>query len=348
MNALRQPWHPAEAADPTAAGSAALAVTAQAAWAHSAARRIGRAAPLALYDELALSPKPGLVTLIDAGSHHDMDARTFWRSLLALRSYYAEVTTLGLQQAPLSALQASGLRAEARMLAATGGINTHRGAVFSLGLLCAAAGALLGQGLSQVPGPSQATGPAPAASVALRLHCDGIRRSLLLHWGDALATRAQQPSTLPGGRAAARLGLRSAAAEAALGFPALFEVAVPALQAALRRGQCLHSARLDTLFHLIAVLDDANLAHRGGLVGLRFARRAAQQFLAAGGAQRPDGLAHAQAIGRAFVARRLSPGGAADLLAATCWLHRVGALDTAATAGHGPPPTPSPAGATRP
>src|SRR5690349_17241348 len=99
---------------------------------------IGRAATLSLYDELALSPKPGLVTLLDRGSHTDMDAHTFMRSLLALRGYFARIATLGAQGAGFPALQACGIEAEAHMLSATGGINTHRGAIFMLGLLCAA------------------------------------------------------------------------------------------------------------------------------------------------------------------------------------------------------------------
>ncbi len=192
------------------------------------------------------------------------------------------------------------------MARATGGINTHRGAIFTLGLLCAAAGAR-GQG-----------GHAADAQ--------GLRAELVERWGGALRLRAQKVSVLPGGRAALRHGLRSASAEAALGFPVLFEVALPALASALRRGLAWHEARLDTLFHVIAVLDDANLAHRGGLEGLRYAQAEARRFLADGGAAAPDGLARAEAIGRAFVSRRLSPGGAADMLAAACWMQRIGAL----------------------
>lgn len=104
---------------------------------------IGRAAVLALYDELILAPKPGLVSLIDSGSHDDMDASTFYRSLFALRHYFTDMAALGQQRVPFSQLQTRGIAAEARMQAATGGINTHRGAIFMLGLLCAAAGACL-------------------------------------------------------------------------------------------------------------------------------------------------------------------------------------------------------------
>jgi len=265
------------------------------------AHEIGRAATLALYDELALSPKPGLVTLTDRGSHADMDAHTFMRSLFALRGYFVRIAELGAAGAPFDALERCGIAAEARMLAATGGINTHRGAIFMLGLLCASAGALSAQGRRPTP--------------------DGVRAALDRHWGDALARRATRTSTLPGGIAARRLGLRSASAEAAMGFPALFDTAVPALRAATARGLPKQAARLDALFAVIAVLDDSNLAHRGGLAGLRFAQSAAQGFLAAGGAA--QGVAAAEAIAAEFVRRNLSPGGAADTLAAACWLDRL-------------------------
>jgi triphosphoribosyl-dephospho-CoA synthase len=268
---------------------------------------IGRAATLALYDELALSPKPGLVTLVDRGSHTDMDARTFMRSLLALRGYFVRIAALGAGGAPFSALQQCGIEAEARMLAATDGVNTHRGAIFMLGLLCAAAGAATTAGRRPTP--------------------TTVRAALREHWGCALDERARQPSMLPGGIAARRHGLRGAAAEAAAGFPVLFETAVPALQCALPRAAGRQPALLDTLFHVMAVLDDSNLAHRGGLEGLRHAQRAARGFLADVGATRPDGIAAAHRIARDFVRRRLSPGGAADTLSAACWLQRLGALD---------------------
>lgn len=266
-------------------------------------QEIGRAATLALHDELALTPKPGLVTLTDCGSHADMDAHTFMRSLFALRSYFVRIAELGAAGAPFEALEHCGIAAEARMLAATGGINTHRGAIFMLGLLCASAGALAAQGGQLTP--------------------LALRQTLAGRWGDALNARAQRPSKLPGGMAACRLGLRSASAEAALGFPTLFKTAEPALQSARARGLSLTPARLDTLFAVMAVLDDSNLAHRGGLEGLRFAQSAARDFLAAGGAGAPQGLDAAKAIGAEFVRRRLSPGGAADTLAAACWLQRI-------------------------
>jgi triphosphoribosyl-dephospho-CoA synthase len=292
--------------EPAARRKVAAPALAGAAWpvpSAATAAQIGRAATLALYDELALAPKPGLVSFFDSGSHRDMDAQTFMRSLFALRRTFSDFVSLGAQDVAFPILEHEGLAAEARMLKATGGINTHRGAIFTLGLLCASAGRLWVGGEA--------------------LDAPSLRRSLLDRWGEALARRANRAADSHGARAAARFGLRSASVEAALGFPVLFDTALPALYAALRRGLTARAARLDALFATMAVLDDTNIAHRGGIDALRYVKRAAADYMGAGGSGRPDAAAHAQSLHRAFVERKLSPGGAADMLGAACWLQRV-------------------------
>lgn len=269
--------------------------------------RLAAAAVRALYLELALEPKPGLVSLRDNGSHRDMNAATFMRSLFSLRHYFAHAARAGAREAPLRELEALGRQAEARMLAATQGINTHRGAVFCLGLLCAAAGRQLA--LRE---------PATAAALQARLRSS---------WGQALHERAARARARAprshGEQAARRHALRSAGDEAALAFPTLFGTTWPALQGALQKGWPPRSARVQALFETIAALDDTNLVHRGGMPGLLFARRAAAAFLAAGGAGRPGWIDHARSVHQAFVARNLSPGGSADLLGAACWIALV-------------------------
>lgn len=274
-------------------------------------RTIGRLATLALYHELALAPKPGLVSFQDNGSHDDMDAMTFMRSLFALRSYFPAIALAGAQGASFAALERLGLQAEQRMLEATGGINTHRGAIFALGLLCAAAGRRACQG-------------APLDAAALRA-------TLEEQWGDALRERAARAAVAParskGQRAARAHGLRGAGQEAAEGFPVIFEVALPALREARRAGAVADAALVHGLFATIAALDDTNLVHRGGIEGLRFARAEAQAFLAAGGVMQPGWRQAAQAVHGRFVARRLSPGGSADVLACAWWVDRLSTPD---------------------
>lgn len=263
----------------------------------------GQQAVLALYDELALAPKPGLVSFIDSGSHDDMDARTFMRSLFALRHAFPALSRLGAQDASFSALQAEGIAAEARMLQATGGVNTHRGAIFTLGLLCAAAGRCSASGSPMTP--------------------DSIRQQLMQRWGPDLGRRVAAGRDSNGAQAARAYGLRSVAVEAAEGFPVLFESVWPSLRDAQARGLSPGRARLQALFAAMAVLDDTNLAHRGGLAGLRDVQAGAREFLLRGGAARESAEADAMRLHRELVARRLSPGGCADLLAAACWLDRV-------------------------
>lgn len=261
---------------------------------------------VSLYDEVALYPKPGLVSFVDSGSHRDMDGQTFMRSLFALRHYFGDMARLGQRGADFPALERCGQQAEATMLRATGQVNTHRGAIFSLGLLNAAAGRAL----------ADQRRIAPAT----------VRECLVACWGPALTRRAQRASCLPGGIAAHRHGLRSASEEAALGLPVLFEVTWPALCTALGRGWDARTARLQALLQTIAVMDDCNLAHRGGLPGLQWARQTAAAFIADGGMAQPGAHARLQRMHHAFVAQRLSPGGAADMLASACWLHRAQSL----------------------
>jgi triphosphoribosyl-dephospho-CoA synthase len=225
------------------------------------------------------------------------------RSLFALRNAFPRFVALGAQGAPFAALEREGIDAEARMLSATSGVNTHRGAIFTLGLLCAAAGQLLRR-------------REPMSAPALR-------HALLTAWGDALAARAHRVSESHCACAARRFGLRSVGVEAADGFPVLFETALPALRSALRSGLSPDEARSNAFFATMAVLDDTNLVHRGGIEGLRYAQRTARDYLSAGGSGRAGAEWRAQALHAAFVARNLSPGGAADVLAAACWLQRV-------------------------
>jgi triphosphoribosyl-dephospho-CoA synthase len=268
---------------------------------------IARQAVRALYAELALEPKPGLVSFRDNGSHTDMTASTFFKSLFALRHYFGHMAHAGAQSQPFDRLQTLGFEAELQMLRATGGINTHRGAVFALGLLCAAAGRLVAQNQ-------------PFSSAA-------VRATLLAHWGAALQSRAiatslDEPRS-NGQRAARRYHLRGAGEEAALGFPILFELTLPVLQQTLQRGHGLRAARVQAFFATMAVLDDTNTAHRGGWAGVQLVKQAAKAFLEEGGVDQPNWVQAARQIHASFVARRLSPGGAADVLACACWLRAL-------------------------
>ena len=242
-----------------------------------ALRRMARAAVAALHDELTLEPKPGLVSPRDSGSHSDMDAATLIRSLFALRHAYRRLAALGAAGAGFDALAASGRVAEARMLRATGGVNTHRGAIFCLGLLCASGGALLAQGR-----PLQ-----PAA----------LRQMLLRRWGAALVARESVESRFKAAMApvASSVGLGRAAATPSHGRAAA--------QAHGLRGANAEAAAEAALLKAAALAPDSpdveleagNIALAKGDTALA---REAWEAAASDGPDTPAGAAASAALGR--------------------------------------------------
>jgi triphosphoribosyl-dephospho-CoA synthase len=260
-------------------------------------------AVLALLHELAAWPKPGLVSHVDSGSHTDMDAAIMQSSAEALHPFFAELAMAGRSGAEMGRLRTIGLRAEAAMLAATGGVNTHRGAIFGLGLLCAAAGAV-----AEISSEGAAVARVGLGQVVVRRWARDIQRGPI-------------PLFSHGAAALRRYGAGGARAEAAGGFRSVYEVGWPAL----RQGRSLqpddpNAPPVQACFALIAAVHDTNLLHRGGADGMRYAGEAAASFLLEGGVGAPDWRARAAGVHAGFVARRLSPGGCADLLAMTLFV----------------------------
>lgn len=265
----------------------------------STATGIARAASQALLGELACYPKPGLVSFVDNGAHEDMNAATFLASIDALHGYFQAIAAAGVARAGFDALRDLGLRAEQDMLAATGGVNTHRGAIFAIGFLAAAAGRLIAMG--QRPRPARV-----AAAVGLL-------------WGREIAA-AHGDGDSHGATVASRYGAGGARAQAAAGFPVLRRAVLPAMAATRMRGGDPDAVALDGFFASLATLEDTNLLYRGGPTGLDWARAEAAAWRRAGGALAADGKARAIALHQAHTARNLSPGGSADMLSAALFL----------------------------
>lgn len=215
-------------------------------YAETRSQAVGRMAQRALLHEVAATPKPGLVDRANNGAHRDMDFFTFLDSACVLGPYFTRCARWGLDhpdtppEAVLSSLRTAGLRAEGEMNRVTGGVNTHKGAIFSLGLLCAAAGQLLIQG-----------GPQTAAALG------------------ALAGR-MAASTDP--------NLAGARGEAASGFRRAL-TALGALRKWLEAGEPWNDALVRTLLCLLRETEDTNLVKRGGKEGLAWARRQARTLL---------------------------------------------------------------------
>jgi triphosphoribosyl-dephospho-CoA synthase len=185
------------------------------------------------------------------------------------------------------------------MLVATDGSNAHRGAIWALGLLVAAA--------ARRRSETNATRIATAAAALARLP-------------DRFALPR---SSSNGQRARSRFSAAGARGEAQAAFPHAIKVGLPALRAARGRGVPEDCARLDALMAIMSRLDDTCLLHRGGLVALETAKAGARAVLVAGGTETPAGIERLHRLHAELMALSASPGGSADLLAVTLFLDRL-------------------------
>lgn len=268
--------------------------------------RIGQLAKESLLEEVNTTPKPGLVDRRNNGSHQDMDLALFTASAQALEPYFAQCVCIGRETAEsaleeaFARLRAAGLEAERAMYRATGGVNTHKGAIFTLGLLCGSIGRLW-QGGSPIPERKK------LLEVCAQLGACAVKTDL---------EKLDVPATA-GERLYLSRGITGIRGEAAAGLPSVVKVGLPAFRAACSRGLSRNDAGAVALLHLIAKVEDTNLYHRGGPEGALWAKAEAEKLL-----PWPD-MARIEELDDAFIRRNLSPGGCADLLAVTCFLDKL-------------------------
>jgi triphosphoribosyl-dephospho-CoA synthase len=265
--------------------------------------RLADMAVSALMDEATLTPKPGLVDLRSRGAHRDMDWMLMCHSARALHPTFHALAEAGRRISEPLTLRVRvgqlGRQGEAVMLQATGGVNTHRGAIWALGLLVTAA--------AQDAAYVTAEAIADRAGAIARCH----DRFAPFRTGNK------------GEIACQRYGVGGARAQAQAGFPHVIHVALPRLRNSRLRGDDELTARLNCLVALIAELDDTCVLSRGGVSALTDVQAGAARVLAEGGAGTAGGMHALRRLGQLLVAMHVSPGGAADLLAATLFLDRL-------------------------
>lgn len=260
-----------------------------------------------MYREVILTPKPGLVDRHNNGSHTDMNITLFMSSIAAIAPWFPLFFSKGMQAAKqeptqtLLSIRPVGLACEQAMFRATGGVNTHKGGIFSLGLFCAAAGRLRGKGedLNR-----------RALCLEISQICAGMVSRELKKKGDA-KTRGEQLFQ--------QYGFTGARGEAESGFITVRKYGLPVWEKAIQAGCSAEESLHRALLSLIAHNPDTNILSRGGVKGLCYAQRYATRLLRI---KNLTGNRFRQALfnmDNAFIARNLSPGGSADLLAIT-WL----------------------------
>ena len=266
--------------------------------------KIGELAHRALIREANVTPKPGLVDRENSGAHRDMDLALFCKSADSLRPWFEDCARIGLEKrdaAPeqvFSRLRKRGIEAENAMFAATGGVNTHKGALFSLGLLCCAA-AMEGEGATVPAILDRAAALARPALEDLTALCP-----------DNAHTGGEVQYLQSG-----RTGVRG---EAAAGFPHARDCGLPALKRALQDGATFNEACLHALLALMAEVEDSNILRRRGAESLRSVQLRARALLMQG-----FDLDDLRRMNDDFVRENLSPGGSADLLAIAIFLYEI-------------------------
>jgi triphosphoribosyl-dephospho-CoA synthase len=266
------------------------------------ALELATAAVSVLLEEAELTPKPALVDRRGNGTHHDLDLARLRRSARSLQDGFADIAQAAAAREPSLRLREEigriGRVMERRMLRATAGSNAHRGAIWALGLLVAAA--------AQHRLERNAAGIAAAAAALARLP-------------DRFAPRPLSN----GEQVRLRFGATGARGEAQAAFPHAISVGLPTLRAARDRGVPEDCARLDALMAIMARLDDTCLLHRGGFAALETAKAGAHAVLAAGGTAAPAGLERLHRLHAELMALWASPGGSADLLGVTLFLDQL-------------------------
>ena len=246
----------------------------------------------ALVAEVRTTPKPGLVDEAGNGSHRDMDLGLFLKSADSLRDYlYAAAGCRDFDR-----LRQLGLAAEQAMLAATGGVNTHKGAIFTMGILCAAAG----------------------MGGDIFANCRQLCRDLVQR---DLGQVTESTARTVGERLYARFGITGIRGQAEAGFPAVERVGLPVLRQGLQAGLSGNRAGCAALLHILCSLEDTNLIARSDVDTARAVTARVADILAECTYPAPEILRQLDAD---FIKENLSPGGSADLLAATYFMYYLG------------------------
>lgn len=278
------------------------------------AEQLAATARAALTEEASLSPKPGLVTPLSCGAHRDMDYDTFLRSALALEPCFCCIAAFGLtgteitDEAALSAIRAMGQEGERQMFAATAGVNTHKGALFSMGLALFSAARLISGGLK--PFPDVVLGNIAAL-------CHGLTEHEL-----APLKRCPPEKPTAGEKLYLQYGCAGIRGEAELGFPAV-RTALVQMSFAASRGFSRTQSLCLALLAVMSEAEDTNVLSRCGLKGLQYMHKSASKALSRCQNCPEQIKPTMSAMEVDFVKRWMSPGGCADTLALAIFLESI-------------------------
>ena len=269
----------------------------------------------ALITELDATPKPGLVDRHDNGAHHDMDYNIMMRSIEALRPYFLSLAKVGFQKKmpTFDTLKQIGENAEKAMLEATKGVNTHKGALFAMGLTIVAASYLLynnvlRQGMQRTCNDKHTSGECRIDADA-RISAARLQQEIML-----LASSVQPAENTHGAAVSRRYPQVSGALAAAKeGYRLLFDGWLPFY----RQHKHVEEGILQTLLAIMQQINDTNIYHRKGADVAKRVKQEARQML------ENFSIDELKAMNERYITDNISPGGAADMLALTVFVDAI-------------------------
>ena len=267
---------------------------------------VAHLATRALKAELNTTPKPGLVDTHDSGAHRDMDHALMMRSIRAMHPYFVQLATLGYDSTQLPAhndIVSIGLEAEKAMFKSTGGVNTYKGALFSMGLALTAATYIIGRGKVAMTTHGKEYVPGDLLSAIIIQLANGFPDTSGTH-----GSRAKQ-------LAQSGCSLKSALDNAREGYSQLFGEWLPFYETRIKGDDSY--VKHKTLLRIMCDLDDTNIVYRTDYATMQqvktLARHLLEDFSEAG----------IEDMNRDFVGRNISPGGSADMLALVVFLFGI-------------------------
>lgn len=271
---------------------------------------LSRMCEYALIAEVSATPKPGLVDRHDSGAHNDMCYDTFIASTHAILPYLAEMASIGFTwkaadgSGLFRAIRPIGVEAERAMFQATDGVNTHKGMIFSMGTIAAAAGLSFCNHGNFLPEEILALA-GTLCREELERDFQRIDRNAPRTHGEILYVRH---------------GNKGIRGEAQQGFPSVRSCSLPAIRHWKEACTDDNEAHINTLLSLMSQVDDTNVLIRAGFTQLAYEKTQAQRILDLGGASTAEGMDALVQANKDFILRNISPGGCADLLAVTIFL----------------------------
>lgn len=262
----------------------------------------------AMLYEASTHPSPGLVSPKSCGAHKDMDYYDFLDSSAALIHPLYCCAKEGIETEDtkrlFSKLRGIGIAGEKRMFEATGGVNTHKGMLFLMGISIAASAYCIYRNISFI-NLSNIIAEMTEGLVREELEKSIIKNEALSH-GEYLFSLYKTT------------GIRG---EVERGMPTVFEEALPFYES---MAQLSREERLvQTLLKLMSISEDSNVLYRRGPEGLNYVRASAEKALKLGGITTSEGRKYIAYMENSFKEKNISPGGSADLLAVTLFFSEI-------------------------